>query len=411
MLLLVGIAVVTGIISGTYPAVYLSSFGPMSILRKSRDRGSGNFMLRRGLVVFQFAISIFLIVSTIVVVAQLRYLINKDLGLDKENVIYFKVDGGIKDKLPDLRNELMANPNIRDVSFTSLNPLFVYVNGPGWSWAGKDPRQQVLVSFLGVDYAFLKTFGVKLAAGRFFSIKYAADTSSSVVINQTFADIIGGRAVGKVLSNGGFNANIVGVVRDFNFTRLRSKTGPLLMYIDSSPNFVFIKMNGDIPATISYVQSVYKKFDPAFPFDHHFMDQTYEQNFISQTRLSKIFTDFAVLAIFISCLGLFGLASFTAEQKTKEIGIRKVLGASVPQVVKSLTLQFLVWVAMANAVAWPLAYLYLTRWLQNYPYRIHMNLWMYLASGMAALVIAVMTVAFQAVRAATANPVESLRYE
>ena len=411
IVLMIGIVVLTAVVSGIYPALYLSSFRPISIFRKAVDKRSGNFALRRVLLVFQFAISIFLIISTAVVVMQLHYLVNKDLGFDKENILYFSVDEGVRNNIEDIRNELLKNTNIKDVSCTSHIPFEVYSNGGGWSWEGKDTRQEVLISFLGVDYDFLRTFDVKLLDGRFFSPKFPSDTLN-VVINQTFANIIGnGSIVGKVLSNGNFHSNIIGVVKDFNFTDLQTKTGPLLIYLTKSPNYVFVKVNSHLPEAISYIRGVYKKLNPAYPFQYHFLDQTYEQSFMSETRLSKIFNGFAILAIIISCLGLFGLASFVAEQKTKEIGMRKVLGASVLQIVKNLTLQFLSWVLLANVIAWPVAYYYLGNWLENYPYRIQMNVWIFIGSGLMALLIAAITVSLQALKAATANPVESLRYE
>lgn len=411
IVLMIGIVVLTGIISGIYPALYLSSFRPISIFRKAVDKRSGNFALRRLLVVFQFAISIFLIISTAVVVMQLHYLVNKDLGFDRQNIFYFPVDERVRNNIENIRNELVKSTNIKGVSCTSDIPFEVYSNGGGWSWEGKDTRQEVLISFLGVDYDFLRTFDVKLLDGRFFSRKFPSDTLN-VVINQAFANIIGnGSIVGKVLSNGNFHSNIIGVVKDFNFTDLQSKTGPLLIYLTKSPRYIFVKVNSHLPEAISYIRGVYNKFNPAYPFQYHFLDQTYERSFISETRLSKIFNGFAILAVIISCLGLFGLASFVAEQKTKRIGIRKVLGASVGQLVKNLTFQFLSWVVLANVIAWPVAYYYLSNWLENYPYRIQMNVWIFIGSGLMALLIAAITVSLQALKAATANPVESLRYE
>jgi len=410
--LIIGITVFTGIVSGIYPAVYLSSFKPLSILKRSSIHGSGHFALRRALVVFQFGISIFLIISTIVISRQLHYLVSKNLGFDKDNIVYFPVNENIQNNLRSIKSELQRDVNIKDVSFTSNIPFEIYDNGGGLSWKGKNPKQDVLVSYFGVDYNFIKTFGVKMEKGRFFSPDFPSDTANNVVINETFAGIIGVQnIIGSVLTYGNEHYNIVGVMKDFNFTNSRTKTGPLFIYISNSPSYVFVKISSNLPGALSYIKKVYKEFNPGFLFQYHFLDRTYEESFKSETRLNEIFNDFAVLAIIISCLGLFGLASFVAEQKTKEMGIRKVLGASSINLVKNLTRQFLVWVILANIIAWPAAYYFLNKWLENYPYKIQMNVWLFLSSGFIALAIAAVTVSFQAIKAANANPVKSLRYE
>ncbi|MHB8337686.1 MAG: ABC transporter permease [Ignavibacteriaceae bacterium] len=412
LLLTIGLALITGGIAGIYPAVYLSSFKPLSILKKSGKTSTVHFALRRVLVVFQFGISIFLIISTLVVGMQLHYLISKDLGFDKENIVYFPVNDNTKSNIESIKSELLRDSNIKDVSYTSNIPFQIYSNGGGWTWEGKDPKQDVLISFLGVDYDFTKTFRIKMSEGRFFSQSFPSDTANNVVINETFAKIIGKKnIVGTILTSGKQNYNVVGVMKDFNFTNLQTKTGPLLAYVSNSPNFVFVKIASNLPGALDYIKNVYAEFNPGFPLQYHFLDETYEESFKSETRLSKIFNDFAVLAIIISCLGLFGLASFVAEQKTKEIGIRKILGASSFNLVKNLTFQFLTWVLVANIIAWPAAYYYLRNWLEDYPYRINLNAWFFIASGLLTLFIAALTVSFQAIKAANSNPVKSLRYE
>jgi ABC-type antimicrobial peptide transport system permease subunit len=235
---------------------------------------------------------------------------------------------------------------------------------------------------------------------------------NNVIINETFANIIGGKnVVGTVLSAGNQNYNVVGVMKDFNYSNLHTKTGPLLIYISNSPGFVFVRVSSNLPKAIDYIKKVYTEFNPGFPLQYHFLDETFEENYKSEMSLRKIFNAFAFLAIIISCLGLFGLASFVAEQKTKEIGIRKVLGASSLIIVKNLTAQFLTWVLVSNIIAWPAAYYYLSNWLEDYPYRINLNIWLFIVSGVLALMIAALTVGFQAVKAANANPIKSLKYE
>ncbi len=410
--LIIGITIFTGVVSGIYPALYLSSFKPLSILKRGGIHSSGHFAIRRVLVVFQFGISIFLIISTIVISMQLHYLVGKNLGFDKENIVYFPVNENIQNNLISIKSELQRSVNIKDVTYTSNIPFEVYDNGGGLSWKGKNPKQDVLVSYLGVDYNFIKTFGVKMENGRFFSQNFPSDTVDNVVINKTFAGIIGAKnIIGSVLTYGSQHFNIVGVMKNFNFTGLRTKTGPLFIYLSNSPRYVFVKTSSNLPAALSYVKKVYEEFNPGIAFQYHFLNQTYEESFRAETRLNEIINDFAVLAIIISCLGLLGLASYVAEQKTKEMGIRKVLGASSINLVRNLTWQFLVWVMLANIIAWPAAYYFLNQWLENYPYKINMNLWVFLIAGFIALIIAALTVGFQAVKAANANPAKSLRYE
>ncbi len=412
VLFIIGLALAAGIVAGIYPAVYLSSFTSSAILKGGGKTTIGHFALRRILVVFQFCISVFLIIGTIVITEQLHFLVNKNLGFDKENIVYFPVNDAVRSNIAGIKTELQRNSDIKAVSLDSNIPFQVYNNGGGWSWQGKDPKEDVLISFLGVDYDFAKTFGTKMEEGRFFSQDFPSDTSSNVVINETFARIIGKKnIVGTILTAGSDKYDVVGVMKDFNFTNLRRKTGPLLMYVSASPALVFVKISSHLPQTLAYIRRVYSQFNPGLPFQYHFLDQTFEQSFKSETRLSSIFNDFAVLAIIISCLGLLGLASFVAEQKTKEIGIRKVLGASSLNLVKDLTFQFLAWVLIANVIAWPAAYYYLGNWLKDYPYRVDLSIWIFIASGIVALLIAALTVSFQAFRAASANPVESLRYE
>ncbi len=412
ILLIIGLTFLTGVISGLYPALYLSSFKPLSILKKGGKTGTGHVSLRKVLVVFQFGISIFLIVSTLIVSMQHAYLINKNLGFDKQNIVYFPVNDNVKANIGSIKSELLRNTNIKDVSYASDIPFQIYSNGGGWTWNGKDSKQDVLISFFGVDYDFTKTFNIKMDKGRFFSTSFPSDTVNNVIINETFANIIGGKnIIGTVLSDGNQHYNVVGVMKDFNYTNLFTKTGPLLIYVSNSTRFVFVKVSSNLPKAVDYIKKVYTEFNPGFPLQYHFLDEAYEESFKSEMRLSRIFNDFAVLAIIISCLGLFGLASFVAEQKTKEIGIRKVLGASSFNLVKNLTAQFLTWVVIANIIAWPAAYYYLGNWLDDYPYRINLSIWLFVASGILALIIAVLTVGFQAIKAANANPVKSLRYE
>ncbi|RMD98911.1 MAG: FtsX-like permease family protein [Calditrichaeota bacterium] len=411
--LVVSTALFAGLVSGFYPALSVSTFQPLEILKPMSKIATKKFTSRRILVIFQFTISISLIIATTIVFRQLQFMRNKKLGLDKDNMVYFEVDGAIQNKVPAIKHELLQNRDIIDVCGTSHIPLSVYSNGGGWSWEGKDPQQDELITFLGADYDFLKTFEVKLNDGRFFSRQFGADSANTVVINQTFADLIGGQsAVGKSLFDGDQRYTIIGVVNNFNFTRVQNEIGPLLIYLIESPRYLFMKIRHEnLASTLDYVKKVYKKFNPGYPVEYHFLDETYERMFVSEKRLSKIFGAFTVLAIVISCLGIFGLAAFVAEQKTKEIGIRKVLGASVSHIMMMLSQEFIRNILLANILSWPLAYYLMNKWLQNFAYRISIEWWVLALAGGLALVVALLTVSTQAIKAASANPVESLRYE
>ena len=413
IILILGITLFTGILSGLYPSFFLSSFKPAKILKGASGVDRHRFSMRKILVVIQFAISIALIIGTSVVYLQLKYMQNKDLGFDKENIIYFPTDDTLNNNLETLKNSLKDNRNILSVSAASNLPFSVYTNGGGWKWKGMDPKRDELISMFYGDYDLLKTFGIKLKEGRFYSKQFPADDSLSIVINESFERMMGVKsAVGENIDRGNNRWTVIGVVKDFNFTRLQNKIGPLVIWPNRNPHDIFIKTkNEDLPATISYIKDVCRKIDPNYSFDYHFVDQTYEESFKSEARMGKLMNSFAILAIIISCLGLFGLASYIAELKTKEIGIRKVLGASVSSIVYNLSKEFITWVFISNIIAWPLAYYFMHKWLEDYAFRISFPFWILLASGILAMLIALITVSSQAIRAANSDPVKSLRYE
>ena len=414
ILLVLSITIVTGVLSGIYPAMFLSSFKPVGTLKSKIASGTSKFSLRRVLVVLQFAISIILIIATSVVYLQLHFILNKNLGLDKDNIVYLSLSSELQKKPEELKNELLRNSNIKDASVSNLLPIQVYSNGGGWRWEGKDPNQDELVSSMSADNDLLKTYNIKLKEGRYYSKEYPADDSLSIVINESFEKLMGFQnAVGKILSRGdNYHVNIIGVVKDFNFVQLQNKIGPLVIFPDPTPRYLSMKVNNaGLSETLDFIESTCKKFDSKFVFEYDFLDKTYEKIYESETTLGKIFNSFALLAIIISCLGLLGLASYVAELRTKEIGIRKVLGASVGGIVFSLSKEFIKWVLIANIIAWPVAYYFMNEWLHDFAYRIGISWWIFLLSGGIALLIAIATVSFQAVKAAIANPMRSLRYE
>ena len=412
-LLIIGITLFTGIISGIYPAIFLSSFKPITTLKGTVSGVNSKFSLRRILVVFQFAISIILIIGTGIVYLQLNYIQNKNLGMDKDNIVYFNLTNTLQKNPESVKTELLRNPNIISASVSSHIPAFVYSNGGGWSWEGKDPQQQELVTSMSADDDILKTYGIKLAAGRFYSKEFPADDSLSMVINESFAKLIGYKnPIGKPLSRGNRNYTIIGVMKDFNYIQLQNKIGPMVIYPRPNPTYLSVKVNNaGLSETLDFINAACKKFDPRFVFDYEFLDKSYEKVYTSEMRLGRIFNAFALLAIIISCLGLFGLASFVSELKTREIGIRKVLGASVSGIVVNLSKQFVRWVLLANIIAWPVAYYFMNSWLSDFAYRIEFPYWIFIVSAFIAMVIAVVTVSSQAIKSALTDPVKAIRYE
>ena len=419
---LLGIAVVTGLLAGSYPALLMSSFQPVKIMKGSGGDRSKKSMLRKVLVVFQFVVTITLIIRTVVVYQQLEYMRNKDLGFNKDHLVYVPVSGALKEQHEAAKQELLKVPGISSVSLTSRTPLLFGSSGSGWQWEGKSEDTNPSIRYFCCDYDFTKTFEVEMAHGRFFSeelTKGGSIQSGQVVINQQLAEIIGKEdPVGMRLSHGIWQATIIGVVRDFNYWPLYRRSGPLIIFHKSyndQPHryrYIFARIRpDDIPQTIAGIKSVYEMFSPEFPFIYRFLEDDYVGLYVSAERTGSVVKYFSLLAILVSCLGLFGLASFLAEQRTKEIGIRKVLGSSVRGIVVLLSKEFVKWILLANFIAWPIAWLMSRAWLQNFAYRTSLDVWIFLFAGVLALGIAVLTVSFQSVKAATANPVDCLRYE
>jgi putative ABC transport system permease protein len=417
---LVVLTIAVGVIAGSYPAFYLSSFRPVDVLKSKGEKGGRKSFLRNGLVVFQFAISITLFIGTLVIFNQLMYVQTKNLGFDREESLVIYRTGDLSGQIRSFEHELRENKDIVAVTNSSGIPGNQYSDSGFWL-EGTGVSQLVDLRTMRADYDFAKTYGLRMADGRFFSKEHPSD-SAAVVVNEEVERAFGVKdIVGKYLVLPGetkadqMRLQVVGVLKDFNYHSLHEPIRPLVISLlpdTEAASFVTVRLApGNHLNTISYIESAWKKYAGNEEFTFGFLDDELQQLYSADRRTSRIAGAFSVLAIFIASLGLLGLAAFTTEQRTKEIGIRKVLGASVPEVIALLSGQFTRWVLIANVVAWPLAYYIMNKWLQNFAYRVDISIWTFVLSGVLALTIALATVSSHAIKAATANPVESLRYE
>ncbi|SEL52425.1 ABC transporter permease [Parapedobacter koreensis] len=415
LLMMIGIIVLTGLLAGSYPALFLSGFKPIEVLKgRLKLGGSGNLVFRNTLVVLQFVVSIVLLIGTAVVYEQLSYIKNRNIGYNKSNLLYIPMKGDIWNKQAAYRSELERNPLTADFAITNELPTNLFTGSTNIQWEGKDPNSQIVVPNLDVSEDFFAIFQMELAAGRAFSTDFKGD-SSNYIINEKLAGIMGlnaATAVGKPITMWDRQGTIVGVVKDFNFKPIQQPIEPLIMRLNSYGGIVVVRTQpGATEATINALEKINATLNPSFPFSYNFVDQDLDNLYQGEQRLAKLVNLFAVLAVLISCLGLYGLSAFMAEQRFKEIGIRKVLGASVVNVVYLLSRNFIGLLAIAIVIAAPVAWYAMDNWLNGFAYRIDIG-WMVLAAAsLVAVVIALLTVSYESIKAAIANPVNSLRNE
>ena len=414
-IIIVGLVLITGFVSGSYPALFLSSLQPIKILKGRLQVGSGPALFRRALVVFQFSLSIFLIVAMLAVGKQMDYLRTKNLGLDRENVVYLPLEGEIAQpkKVEPFRQEVMRAPSIASATTTMSLPINVQSTSGDLNWTGKDPALQTTVSAMAVGGGFIKTMNIKLLGGRDFQVDSPAD-SSSYLINEATAKLMGMKdPVGKEIQFWSGKGRVVGLMKDFHLNSLHQAITPLVLTFNASnTSYLLVKTRaGQAPQAIADLERITKEFNPNYPFNYHFIDEEYESLYRSEQQVNTLVNYFGLLAIVISCLGLFALAAFTAEQRTKEIGVRKVLGASVPNIVGLLSKDFLKLVLIALVLASPLAWWALSKWLGTFAYQTELTWWIFGVAGVTAVVIAFLTVSYQSIKAALTNPVTSLKAE
>ena len=411
---LAGITLVTGLVAGSYPAIYLSGFNPVNVLKGKLKNSTGEVWVRKGLVAFQFTLSIVLIVSVLVVYKQIEFVQNANLGYDKVNVIYFEVEGRVKENAETFLSEIKRIPGIKNAASTTSD-----MTGHSWSvgldWEGKANDDKARTELMAVNPDFLETLGLEVKEGRFFSRDFGSDTTR-VVVNEAAAKVMGfENAIGKLVKGNG-SLEIIGVVKDFHLESFHEEVKPQLFVLHrrnfAPPSLIMARLEaGREKETLERLDNFYKAYNPGFPLDYTFIDDDYQALYTSEQRVSTLSKYFAGLAILISCLGLFGLAAFTAQRRIKEIGIRKILGSSDFGIVRLLSSDFTRTILIAIMIALPLSYFITMKWLAGFAYRIDLEWWFFAGSGCLALVIALFTVALQTVSASRINPTECLKHE
>ena len=413
---LLGITLICGLLAGWYPALYLSSFRSAKVLKGAGSSEGNANLIRKGLVVAQFSVSIVFIVCSTIIYQQIQHVSTRDVGYSKETLLNLPVSGNMIEKFQPIKEEMIASGLIHNVALTNTNMLTGGFNGPGYRWQGGQNSENVLVRYRYVSPNFFSTVGLNLLEGRSFNNDAMID-STNVIITQSFAKLMGeDSAIGKTITYENINYNVVGIVNDYVYGDVygNNNTGPVIFYSysdNANAMYINIKPKSSRTEALATIENVLKKYNPGFPFEYRFEDDLFNAKFRNEELVGELAKIFALLAIIISCLGLFGLAAYTAEQRKKEIGIRKVLGSTISGIVKLLSKDFMDLVVIALLISIPLSWWFMKSWLESFAYKITISPWVFLAAGIVAIGIALLTVSFQAIKAARANPVKSLRTE
>jgi len=411
----IAILVFTGILSGSYPAFLLSSYIPVRTLKG--DIKSGPVSFRRVLVILQFSIAILMIICTGMVYRQLTYIQNRNLGINTDQVIYISVLGNMGEKFHFFKEEALKYPGVKEVSNSANLPTINYGGTYGFRWEGKTDEDLLYANVNMVDHDYIPTFGIELVEGRNFSIDRPAD-STNYILNESAIQMMQLEdPIGKEFRLWGTEGVIIGVMKDYNFISLHREIDPICLFMsnpftDKMYGYIFIKLEGsDVRKTINNIERSWNKLYPAFPLEYTFLEEEYADLYLSESRMRSLFALFAALTIFLSCLGLYGLSSFMAERRTREIGIRKAMGARSWQIVTLFSWDALKWVLISNLIAWPIAWLYMNHWLKDFAYKASISPWIFILSGFIVMLISMITLSFQAQKAARINPALTIKRE
>jgi ABC-type antimicrobial peptide transport system permease subunit len=412
---LICITIFTGLLSGSYPALYLSQFNPLSVLKGKLNSSFAEVISRKGLVVFQFTLSVILIVSVMIIYKQIQFIQTSNPGYNKDNVMRFNTEGKLLGNEESFMAELKKIPGVVNACYTYHNMVGRNYGNYGIDWEGKDPNASVYFEGFGVSYDFIETMGMQVAQGRSFS-KNFGDESDKIILNEAAIKLMNLKdPIGKIIKLNDRPNEIIGIVKDFHFESLHEPVMQAYMKLSGGNNTwnkLMVRLKaGQEQSTIGRIEQLYRSYNPGFPFDFNFLDEAYQKQYLTETRVSILSRYFAGLAIFISCLGLFGLSAFTAQKRRREIGVRKVVGASVSNITTMLSKDFLKLVVVSLLIAFPLSWWLMKSWLQSFAYRISIGLLTFVMAGISVIMITLITISFQSIKAAIANPVKSLRTE